>query len=200
MRTNLEKFNHYKAIVDKQEQEFVDSVVSAVPEFVYEVYPSGRIRKLKIENVEYYNGIYWNFNKRPSKKQVEEIKELSLRKREFSLDKIRFNYQEIDGQFNGRGAFKLTNFIDYLTLEQADIKSKELKAEKAHEEELLKNAHIRCSYCSKVVHESVSVSSKIIFQNSRQTYDGRWKKFVDSEVLKFCSSGCAASEQMAREG
>ncbi len=201
MRTNLEKFKHYKSILKQQESDFIQQVIKDYPKKVYKVFPSGNIQELTIIGLTYSRSKNWYFEKRPSKIQVQEIKDFSESKREFDEKKILFNYGYEAGTFKASGAFSFYQLEEYFTKEGAEKKSKEVKDVKEHEEHLINNCnHVRCQRCSKVVPIENSVSSKIIFQDSRSDAFGRYKRFVNSRVMNFCSGTCASHEQMSREG
>lgn len=203
MRTNLEKWNYYLANIKQIEQDFIDSNIPKLPEYVYEVYPSGKMRNLNVVKTSYSSRLYFS-GKKPTKIDVSKIKDHFDNPPQLTMDKILIHWECKDNGMKSSSAIKYPDLeTKYFTNKaDAEIKSNELKAITAREEEMLSNGHIRCSYCSKVVPEKESVPYTIIFQNSRPDPFSRsgYKRFVDKKVNKYCSKTCGVHDQMAHEG
>jgi hypothetical protein len=201
MRTNLEKWNYYHAIVKQREEDYIKKNVDEIPEYVYSIYPTGKIRKLQITYISYSNRLYFS-GKKPTRDDVKKINDYVTNNAQMTLDKVHVGWKSVGDKYNSSSAFKYTERDQYLTLEEVKIKSREAIEKKENEERLLENGHIRCAYCNKVVPEKDSISHTIIFQNSRQDPYSRtgWKKFVDRKTNKYCSGKCGGNDQMAHEG
>ena len=200
MKTNLEKWNYYKKIIESKTKEFINNQIgSDIPEMIYHIYPSGKIIKCVVEKVDYvyqHNKIYFPFwNKRPSKKDIDKIKEYSEMNIDYDKDFICFSYKEEphDGYYLS-GEYKIKDLREnkYLTTSEQRSKeiSKELIEKKQKEEELLNNGHIKCTYCGKIVPEELSVN-----------YKGIARQYKNMEkTSKYCSKLCGVHDQMAHEG
>jgi len=201
MRTNLEKWNYYLSIVKKREEEYIKNNVDKMPEYVYFIYPTGKIRKLQITYISYSNRLYF-YGKKPTRDDVKKINDYVIDNSPMTLDNVHVGWKSIGEKYNSSSAFKYTERDQYLSKQEVEIKSKEATKKKEDEEILLNNGHIRCVYCNKVVPEKDSISHTIIFQNSRQDPYSRtgWKKFVDRKTNKYCSGKCGGNDQMAHEG
>lgn len=206
MRTNKEKWDYYKGLIDEREQKFIDIRVSNKPKELYEVTHIGHLTVLTVTGIKYSNGLHY-FTKIPKKTDVTKIKEYYENPPELSIANIRVHWERRYDGWKSTSATKYTELIDEKNAYQmdkalADVKVKELKEKRAHEEELLANGHIRCTYCNKVIPESEAIDYTIIFQNSRPdpTRRSGWKKFVDKKTNKYCPSGCGVYDQMAHEG
>ena len=201
MRTNLEKWNYYLSIIEKREEEYIKNNVDKMPEYIYSIYPTGKIRKLQITYISYSNRLYFS-GKKPTRDDIKKINDYVINNSPMTLDKVHVGWKSIGEKYNSSSAFKYTERDQYLSKQEVEIKSKEAIKKKEDEEILLNNGHIRCAYCNKVVPENDSISHTIIFQNSRQDPYSRtgWKKFVDKKTNKYCSGKCGGNDQMAHEG
>ncbi len=191
MKTNLEKWNYYKSIIDNREELFVQSQVVEIPEVLYSVYPNGNIGEKIITKVAYNNQMRLWFDKKPTKVDVAEIKAFAESTEPLLLDNIRYHYEEKHSYGKSLGTLKLNEINVFFTKEQAESKSSEIKEIAAREELLLQNGHIRCGRCRKITPTKDALSVKII---SIATYGHAGK------MMQFCSSTCAAHEQWAHEG
>lgn len=191
MKTNLEKWNYWKGLIDAREKAFVESEVTEIPSVLYSVHPNGGIGEKVITFVTYRNGKNFRIDKRVTKVDVEEIKSFAENNEPLSMENIRFNYEEKHSSFKSSGAVKINELDKFLTKEEAEIKSNEVKEKNAKEEILLKNGHTRCQRCSKVVPDNEAVTEKMI---SYANFGAAGK------VMKFCSGTCAAHEQWSLEG
>lgn len=80
MRTNLEKWNYYREIIRKKDENYVESNITIIPKVMYDVYPrSGVIRELIVTEIYYYR--YINIKgKKPTKIEVAEVKKIRIEK------------------------------------------------------------------------------------------------------------------------
>jgi hypothetical protein len=120
MKTNLEKWNHYLAIINAKTNEFINSQKEGktIPMIYYIVYPIGRIAERTIIDVEYshykHNGKTHFSGKKPTKKEVEEIAEYSAKEIPLSIDNIYFKYSEIWDKENNRTSTSSVKFTDII--------------------------------------------------------------------------------------
>ena len=202
MRTNLEKWNHYMSLINAKEQEFISSTIKDIPESMYEVRPSGKIRTLIVTSVFYINKLYGR--SKPTREDVAKIKEYAENMPELIVDNVSISWECTGQGYKSSSAVRYLEFKDKLFAckDEADKKAVELTEAKKKEEELLNNGHIKCAYCGKVVTEEDAVSNEIIFLNSRPDPFSRtgWKQFVDRKTYKYCSGKCGGDDQMAHEG
>ncbi len=189
--TNIEKWNYWKGIIDAREKLFVEAEVAEIPIALYSVYPNGTIGEKIVTQVTYNNQQYFGFNKRPTKNDVDKVKQFAENNRLLLKENIRYHYEEKHNYGKSSGAVKINDLHTFLAKEDAERKSADIKDKKAHEEILLQNGHSRCERCGKVVPTNEILTDKII---SIATY-GR-----SGRIMKFCSSTCAANEQCAHEG
>jgi len=198
MRKNIDKWNYYKGILLKRADEFIDNYVHFEPTEYYEPLLKGDIKVYKVKKLGYSfnkHGIsLWFSGKIPSKKEIEQLKEVSETDIEFNPDYIMIHYRYKMGTGTASGAISLNELMDskhfYVVLDEAKEKAKELKEKYEHEQHLLNNNHIRCTYCNNVVHEDDVVEKVMI----SRMYNNFKKKF------KFCSDQCAMNNQMSLEG
>lgn len=191
MKTNLEKYNHYLHIVKERQSKFVTDNAIDIPEFLYAVNPNGGIVTKITEKPYYYDQKAFKKDK-PTKIEVASIKEYSESEEELSLSNIYIPYHEISSIGKSSSAVKYSEYkTKFLTKEQVEIKSKEVKDKIEAENILLQNGHSRCQYCRKVYPDTEKVKEKMI---SIYTYgrEGRW--------MEFCSKTCAMHSQMSLEG
>lgn len=201
MKTLLEKHNHYEQLIAERENEYVKNTFTNPPIELYSVSPRGQIRKLSFTYLSYYRGKYFGFNKRPTKVDVELIKEYHESSPELLPEKIFWHWKE----GNSSSAIKMTEIKNYFSKEQAEIKSLEIIEKHNEELVLLENDHSRCGYCHKVFPNSTMIKSNIIGRGRKQTWNS-WKGIYEDKacvtqtVMSFCSRKCAGNEQMSREG
>jgi len=204
MRTNLEKWNYYREIIREKDQIFVEANITIKPKIMYDVYQrSGKIKKLSVTKI--YYSRYINFkNKKPTKIEVAEVKKISESELDYDINKIFIGYESRSDKYKSSAATKYIemNNEHYLSIEEAEGVSSVIKIKVGRERIKLKNGHIRCTYCQKIVPESESVKYEIIFQNSRPDYNSKsgYKKFVDRKTNIYCSTKCGIHDQMAHEG
>lgn len=100
MRTNLEKWNYYFSIVEDKTNKFYQSLIkeNPLPEKFYMVYPSGTISVKVIDGYEYghfkHNWHALIYVKKPSKINVERIKEYSETDIPFTKDNLYIKYKD----------------------------------------------------------------------------------------------------------
>lgn len=191
MKTNLEKYNHYLRIVKERQSKFVDENAFDIPEFLYAVNPNGEVVTKTTEKAYYYDQKAFKKDK-PTKIDVISIKEYSESQGELSLSQIHIPYYEISSIGKSSSAVKYSEYkTKFLTKEQSEIKSKEVKDKIESENILLQNSHSRCQYCRKVYPDTEKVKEKMI---SIYTFgrEGKW--------MEFCSKTCAMHSQMSLEG
>lgn len=148
MKTNLEKWNYYLAIINAKTNEFINSQKEGktIPETYYIVHPIGRIAERTIIDVEYshykHNGRTYFNGKKPTKKDVEEIAEYSNKEIPFSTDNIYFKYSEIWDKENNRTSTSSVKFNDvvnqiglFYSLSDAEIISNKVLEENRIEKE-----------------------------------------------------------------
>jgi len=195
MRTLLEKYRHYEAIIKEREDDYVYDFFAdkTVPNSVYEIWGNGNIKEKKVIDIKYHNEKYFGFNKQPTRKLVDEIKAFAELDYKFDSEKIFVHYTTSDC----RGVFKYSEIGKHLTKEQAEEKSKILKdAFEANEALIKAGTHISCQRCRKAVLISDAVKDTIIGRGR----DGFGRACITHEPMTFCSNTCASHEQMSREG
>lgn len=199
MRTNLEKWEYYLSIIRDKENIFIKNNTKNIPDKIFEISLDGSIRTLNVNGVRYFS--YYNYSgKKPTKIEVAELKRISETDSEYSIEKIRIHWECISNGMKSSSAIKYIELDKYCVDEDEANEIANVKLLKRKREEvLLKHGHIRCTYCNKVV-PGPGVKCKIIFQNSRQDFHGKWKKFVDEKTNIYCSNKCGGYDQMAHEG
>jgi hypothetical protein len=148
MKTNLEKWNYYLAIINAKTNEFINSQKEGktIPAIYYIVYPAGKIAERTIIDVGYshykHNGKTYFNGKEPTKKDIEEISEYSTKEIPFSTDNIYFKYSEIWDKENNRTSTSSVKFNDvvneiglYYSLSDAEIISNKVLEENKIEKE-----------------------------------------------------------------
>lgn len=190
MKTNLEKYNYYLSTVKERHSKFVTDNALDIPVFLYAVSPNGNIIT-KIVGIPYYYDQKAFSKEKPTKIDVANIKAYSESENELSLSNIYIPYHEISSVGKSSSAVKYTEYGKFMTKEQAEIKSIEVKEKIEAENILLQNGHSRCQYCRKVYPDSEKVKEKMI---SIYTFgrEGKW--------MEFCSKTCAMHNQMSLEG
>lgn len=196
MATLLEKYRHYEAIIKSREDDYVYDTVKDVPNVVYQIVGRFGISEFKVEDIKYSSKKYFWFDKRPTRKLVEEIKAFAETDYQFQIENILVHYTQ-SGKFSSKGAFKYVDLHKYLTKEKAEEISMAEKAIFDAEEELVKSGtHFRCERCRKATDKQKMVRDTIIGRG--RDYSGR--ACITREPMNFCSGQCAAHEQMSREG
>lgn len=135
MRTNLEKWNYYKAIIDRRTNEFIESALKGknIPESYYAVYPIGKIAERTITGTSYAhykNGFTDAFcGKKPTAIDVQRAGEYSASDIFFSEDHIYFRYSETHDGFGSRSAVKFLDVVNqkdvFFTMEAAQLRADE---------------------------------------------------------------------------
>ena len=195
--TNLEKYKMYEIIVDDIGDKFcISHFPDGFPEKIYEIsvnftkYENGYfIREGIVTDVGYsFRGELrkpW-FDKRPSRKDVEKIKEMSEKILTEVLDKNNiFIHLRLENTTWATSLEALDNGKASL-----DEDSLILERERLIEKYIPKEGQFKCSYCGCATDDNMKLTEEII---SRQYRNFR-KKF------DYCSSKCASHDQMAHEG
>ena len=203
MRTNLEKWNHYREIIRVKDQKFVEANITIKPKILYDVYQrSGEIKELKVTEIRYSRYVHYN-GKKPTKIEVTEIKELSESDLIHDIKNIHIGLESNSDKYKSTSATKYVEMNKhYLSLEDAENIASVIKIKIGRDRIKLENGHIRCTYCQKIVPESESVKYEIIFQNSKPDFFSKsgYKRFVDRKTNIYCSNQCGVHDQMAHEG
>lgn len=119
MRTNLEKWDYYKSIIDQRTDGFVNSIIFnagvSLPSSYYYVYPSGKVVERVICSC-YYNhrihgGTTYFYGKKPTREEVELIKKYSESDIPFDRNNIFLNYEE-----KWDGGMKIKSSVNYIEL------------------------------------------------------------------------------------
>lgn len=191
MKTNLEKYNHYLNLIKERQQKFVSENISGIPEFLYSCNPNGTISIKTVTEPYYYNPKAFPKSK-PTKVDVSIIKDYFEANEPLLISRIQLPYWETWCNSKSSSAVYLTEYeTKFLSKEQAELKSIEIKEKIATENILLENGHSRCQRCRKVYPNAEKVREKMI---SIYTFgrEGKW--------MEFCSGTCASHEQMSLEG
>jgi len=148
MKTNLEKWNYYLGLLNKKADAFMDEISPIIPSVFYKVELSGDIRTCNVLNRHYSFGLYFN-GKKPNKKDVEKIQLACNSDIDFTANNAYFDYSYVWGVSDGKERTAQTaihvkdvfeNNVVFLSLADAEVKSKEITAKNA-EEKLFKETH-----------------------------------------------------------
>lgn len=189
MRTNLEKWKHYRNIINLKYDEFFKEELEKIPKVIYNVTHTGQLESLNIESIDYKIKPFYDY--KVTNKNVEEIKKYSESLPELTSNDILIHYRVEDSY---TGSFRYTEMSKYfLSKDEAVTKQNRILDKKKEEEELLANGHIRCAYhgCNKVIKKEDSVKRSITYR-----INGGLKKSID----EYCKGACAGYAQMACEG
>lgn len=191
MKTNLEKWNFYKAQIDEATQKFLEENKIDVPSILYTVSNNGDIVQLDVTNVHYFHRYIPTYKKKPTRADIRDLIHYQLY-HVYSIDNVIVEYTQKYGNVKSRGGFHINRLGEYLNLEQAQKISNDLKKEIEHEKSLLSNgSHFKCAYCHKVTPTYEKVTQSI---SNIKMYGYGGKKF------DYCSGRCAFSDQCAHEG
>lgn len=198
MRKNIDKWNHYKGILEEKAQEFIADYSDDIPDVFYEVLNSGKIQIYLVEKVGYRfseHGVsVWFSGKIPSKTEIEKLKEAVEKGVDHKYENISLHYRYKMSIGSASGAYLLNEVIESDRFFKSRVSATEeavrVTAEREREEYLLNNGHIRCHFCNNVVAEEVAVEETMI----SRMYDNSRKRF------SFCSGKCASHCQMSLEG
>jgi len=132
MKTNLEKWNYYLSLLNKKADVFMDTINPLIPDKFYLVTQIGIIHECTILNRHYSFGLYFN-GKKPTKKNVENIKSIYDSEIQFKTDKAWFDYSYMWRIYDGIEQFCRTsihiqnvfkNEFAFLNKEDAEHKAK----------------------------------------------------------------------------
>lgn len=157
MRTNLDKWNYYLEILNNKTNEFIISQLKDldVPTTIYYIYPSGKISERNILKTNYshhrHKGKTYFSGKKPTKKEIEELKSYAESDIPFDKNNIFFDYSEKwrsdNKEYISKSSIMLNTLIEknniYYTLQEAEEQQKiiieENKINNKLKEELEKN-------------------------------------------------------------
>lgn len=147
MNTNLEKWNYHLSIINDKSNEFISLQKEGkiIPNIYYVVHINGKISERTIIDVEYSHykhGKTYFKGKNPTKKDINEIAEYSIKEIPFSIDNIHFKYSEIWDKENNKISISSVKFNDVVnkiglfhSLSEAEIHSQKVLEEKKIEKE-----------------------------------------------------------------
>lgn len=189
MRTNLEKFNHWKSLLEEKAMILLISELGQVPEQIWEI--GSQRNEYEPEpwtvtgtRVSHVRGTY--FKKRPSKDQVELMRSACDEPIAADAVILEVQYARPTGGTTTM-AFTLAAKGEKWQLNASEWADKVLELQDLY---ILKDDQFSCAYCRKATDHNKKVTSAVI---ARQ-FPGMRKEF------DYCSSQCAAYNQMAHEG
>lgn len=197
MRTNLEKYNHYRLEYDSKLDAFIKSYVTKYPDTLYEVRLNGDIFVLKPKKVWYLDT--FKIPKKPTKLDIEvlinDTKTIVFDKNQIVFDVDVFT---LEGEKQHMQIIRLSMFKDklraktYVTTEHvAQAISLEYKLKKQLDQKLLDGGvHIRCQYCSTIIEKVNAIKGKIY---AYKMYGSGGKTF------DYCSNNCYFADQCAHD-
>lgn len=160
MKANLDKWNYYKEILERRDQEFIKSVLGdKVPEVFYTVEPAFntdiyyRVGVKTIEKTTYHHksNCMHLWGKKPTKIAIDNLKAITEGKISYEIDRIKLFWIEK----NTSSAISWTDYVEkkniFYDKEGASIAA-DMERKKYIEEKALLEAgtHIKCCYCEKV--------------------------------------------------
>lgn len=185
MRTNVEKYNYHKVILDKQVQEYLDSLYpKGLPEKIFKV---GRL-KMTFENttgLSYTTG-FWKEDK-PTRKDVLAISQYVF---DANIENVYVSYEGRASYGRYTGAEKLSKILEKETMSFLSSKLEEKQSEMI-ELYTVKDGDISCTYCGKAHPEKNSIKSTVI---NFKMYGHAGKENL------YCGGQCALHDQYAHEG
>lgn len=200
--SNQAKWDALQAELHRRELEFAASVFDGnIPDRVYSVLVSnGDIEQRIIYRVGYRHDTdcMYHYGAKPTTKNVAALKEYLDSDIQFEPGKILFYWTCKDLEHTAKGA---TDFFainegkfDFLDLEQATEKARQVAAEHQRKKDLLAAGWITCCYCGAARHPKDIVYDRIISPN--------WKhQNYRSDPRPYCrDKGCLGYDQMAHEG
>ena len=194
MRTNKEKYNHYKRIVDKNAQEYTDKEFPTIPKEFYSITNmlGDNVETKTITSVGYSFGYGVNLYEmdKPTRKDVEKAKTMSENMPTFFRENIRFAWKIQKENHKSSGSESLKD-IDNGIWNFFNLEDAKKECEKRKKKYGKKEGYVPCAYCSKQVKEEAVVVREIIFRTGGGI--GRSKN-------NYCSSQCGFHDQCAHEG
>lgn len=203
MRTNLEKWAYYYDKVNEKIDNFIDDNIDKFQDYLNLTYFYVKglyTESYTVIDIQYEipSSVFYKKGKKPTRVQVNKLK--SMYEEDFSIENINLivEYKYKYGSTNklytiSRFKKEVLESNKYIfSLDEANaLYEKNLK--KKQEEDALINAgtHFRCARCIKVTPIDEVVEQRMI--NFKMYGRG-------GRLMKFCSSECAAHEQMAHEG
>lgn len=155
MKTNLDKYNHYKVLLDEKSDAFINTISPVIPEKFYKVERNGKMYECTVIR-RYYQFETWDhvYDKKPTKAHVAAIQKLLGSVIDFKVEKAYFEYSYIYGEYNGKPAGARTSIAvkdvfdsktAFIFKEDAELASLKLKeefgAQKRFQEEHKKDAY-----------------------------------------------------------
>jgi hypothetical protein len=199
MKTNLEKWNHYKEIINKRIEDFVNSVFGdEKPKEYYRVSTAVETRTVTSFGYDFEkerNALYFS-GKRPSNEKINAIKDLAERDINFEKDKIFLHWESFDGKWKSSSADLYSKILPesglFFDRVEAERVALERKVKRDRDNSLLDaGTHFRCGYCGKVTPKNEEVLRTII-NFKMYGYAGKQKRY--------CSGQCGFHDQCAHEG
>jgi hypothetical protein len=200
--TNLYKFESLKDFMQQRIDSYILSLDLNIPDKMY------RISHRKIESVEctgvrYFDKILLGipeYNKRPSTKAVEKIREVhdKFMSEEMDINMVRIGFKSSGGSFSTSWSDSIDEYNtgNYSTDLPALKVELEDQIEEYNKVYIAKDGQFNCGYCRKAIDNSGKVTSKLIYQSR----DNWGKAFVKTEMVDYCSGQCAHHNQCAHEG
>ena len=198
MKTNLEKWNHYKAKIKAKEQTYIEDELGDYPQkTLWGVYPIGEVFEVFVVGRGYKHDVNVHcFTKKPTRKDVERIKNYALSDIGFTRDKIRINCNQISEYTSmGQRTLEEVEHSYYKSKAEAEQKALEITEKNRNEKELIESGtHHCCCYCSKVRPKEQIIFGTIVSRN--------WERNgYTSPKRAYCKDGgCHGYDQMAHEG
>ena len=140
MKSNLEKWNYYKGLLDEKANVFMDTISLENPKIFYKVNPNGSVNECTVINRHYSFEPYLYFSgKKPTNKDVDTITALYNSEITFKPERAYFDYSYVWGIYDGKEGVSKTaiNVKDVFENKTAFLLKED--AEKAAEEIKLKN-------------------------------------------------------------
>lgn len=201
MRKNIDKWNHWKSLIEERDQEYISSVLSSVPTILHKVQRKRDeyvIEDWEVEKVTYrHKPSLFFYGKNPTRADVRRIEGMYENGADspYCKDNVIIHIKFNNGKWSSSTGVSLVDLEEgrhyHLDKDVAEEKRQDLDKKLKHELHLLENGHIRCKYCSKVVKEEAAVEYKII---SYANYGPGGK------VFKYCRKECGVHDQMTHEG
>lgn len=149
MKTNLEKWNHCKNLLDEKAGRFMDTISPVIPDLFYKVNTDGSVNECTIINRNYtFESLYFS-GKTPSNKDIDAITALCNSEITFNPERAYFYYSYVWGVYDGKESTAKTsikikevfeNKTAFLSKEDAEKIAAGIKA-KSDELKLFKETH-----------------------------------------------------------
>jgi hypothetical protein len=146
MKTNLEKWNHYKALLEEKANTFMNSINTTIPETFYTITGLGNIQTCTVINRHYsFNPSLYFSGKKPTKEDVKVIKSVYENEIIFNPEQIYFDYSYVWGEkYTASTSIKIKDLFDenktFFVKEEAEKAAIAIKA-KVEENNLFHEKH-----------------------------------------------------------